>query len=216
VRSHRSNLPGWDYFGPYGGRQARQRFGDRSWGQLPGPSRLLREAQGLRPRGQPSRIDPRKEGGKRDSSNPPAKPSASMVRRGSTVRVRQRALGKASKWPFLLRRHDTTGSRPTRNLSPRSVPTFESEHLPGLNRGIADHRAPPVEGDALFVRCRSRALTRRSPASPPPSATRHLAGRVTSAKEAVTHLLIALAPRQSQVRRYTPQSNSIRTQGEQP
>jgi hypothetical protein len=32
-----------------------------------------------------------------------------MVRRGSTVRVRQRALQKASKWRFLLPRDETLG-----------------------------------------------------------------------------------------------------------
>ena len=56
-----------------------------------------------------------------------------MVRRGSTVRVRQRALEKASKWPFLLPRRDTerfsTEPQPVPNSSPHrwSLALFELE-----------------------------------------------------------------------------------------
>src|SRR5205814_6402908 len=55
---------------------------------------------------------------------------------------------KASKWPFLLPRRDTTDSRPTRKPSPKLVPTCEPERFLGLNRGIREHRAPPCEGGA--------------------------------------------------------------------
>src|SRR5436190_6913411 len=48
-----------------------------------------------------------------------------MVRRGSTVRVRQRASQKASKWPFLLREGTRTSpERPStcpQDLSPAST-----------------------------------------------------------------------------------------------
>src|SRR5437870_5756122 len=47
-----------------------------------------------------------------------------MVRRGSTVRVRQRASQKASKWPFLLPRRRTYIARASLNLSPKPVPNI--------------------------------------------------------------------------------------------
>ena len=65
-----------------------------------------------------------------------------MVRRGSTVRVRQRASEKASKWPFCC--HQAIRPAPDlpaacpQDLSPR----LEPEHLLGLKRRIAHHRAP--------------------------------------------------------------------------
>ena len=48
----------------------------------------------------------------------------SMVRRGSTVRVRQRASQKASKWPFLLSRRRTYIARASLSVPPRSVPNI--------------------------------------------------------------------------------------------
>src|SRR5947207_13713804 len=66
-----------------------------------------------------------------------------MVRRGSTVRVRQRALEKASKWPFCcLNALRSTLDRPATFPQDLSS-TFEPEELLGLNRGIEDPRAPP-------------------------------------------------------------------------
>jgi hypothetical protein len=47
-----------------------------------------------------------------------------MVRRGSTVRVRQRALQEASKWAFLLPRRRTFDARPPHSLSPRPAPNL--------------------------------------------------------------------------------------------
>ena len=47
-----------------------------------------------------------------------------MVRRGSTVRVRQRASQKASKWRFLLPRPRTLHRLSSLSLSPRSVPNI--------------------------------------------------------------------------------------------
>ena len=44
-----------------------------------------------------------------------------MVRRGSTVRVRQRASQKASKWPFLLPQAARRAEPAPENLSPRLV-----------------------------------------------------------------------------------------------
>jgi len=58
-----------------------------------------------------------------------------MVRRGSTVRVRQRASQKASKWPFLLPGRNTASSRATLNLSPRSVPNIRDQ-----TRSWLEHR----------------------------------------------------------------------------
>ena len=69
-----------------------------------------------------------------------------MVRRGSTVRVRQRALEKASKWPFLLPRGVCPAlGRPStcpQDLSPASG----LSPILGLNRRVPEHRAPPWRG----------------------------------------------------------------------
>src|SRR5262245_64769336 len=75
-----------------------------------------------------------------------------MVRRGSTVRVRQRASQKASKSPFCC----LGAVRPALERPPSCPqdlsPTFELEHLLGLNSGIGDHRAPPWKGGGLIER----------------------------------------------------------------
>jgi hypothetical protein len=82
-------------------------------------------------------------GGSRDTTRQTAPPSTSMVERGSTVRVRQRALEKASKWPFCC----LNSLRPPLERPPTCPqdlsPTFEFESGLGLNRGIGEHRAPP-------------------------------------------------------------------------
>jgi len=73
-----------------------------------------------------------------------------MVRRGSTVRVRQRALENASKWRFLLPRHITTVSRASRNLSPRSVPKAQVPAPPWL-----EHRGRSARSTSTERRCSS-------------------------------------------------------------
>src|SRR5262245_43318563 len=70
-----------------------------------------------------------------------------MVRRGSTVRVRQRALEKASKWPFLLPGCDTHVPRRAFNLSPKPVPGSQPGCALRLNADPAKHRAPPEQGE---------------------------------------------------------------------
>ena len=72
----------------------RQHPGGRSWGQVRGDSGLLGDAQAPGRKRLPRRIDSRKTKGKRPASDPPADASTSMVRRGSTVRVRQIDLQK--------------------------------------------------------------------------------------------------------------------------
>jgi hypothetical protein len=72
-----------------------------------------------------------------------------MVRRGSTVRVRQRASAQGqSNGLFCCRvRIRSVLERPTtcpQNLSPLSEPG----HFLGSNRWITDHRAPPYRGGA--------------------------------------------------------------------
>ena len=67
-----------------------------------------------------------------DRACPRVTPGPSMVRRGSTVRVRQRASRKASKWPFLLPQRVRPVARLTRNLSPRPVPSFGRAPILGL------------------------------------------------------------------------------------
>src|SRR5438128_1178481 len=49
-----------------------------------------------------------------------------FIERGSTVRVRQRASRKASKWPFLLPQRPKYTARALLNLSPRSVPNISA------------------------------------------------------------------------------------------
>jgi hypothetical protein len=95
-------------------------------------------------------------------------PDPKMVRRGSTVRVRQRASQKASKWPFLLPRSSTCIARGSLNLSPRSVPSFGlvtdsrleqtalgAQSTSVVGRGLSD-RHGPLAVALGFDRCLTR------------------------------------------------------------
>jgi hypothetical protein len=88
----------------------------------------------------------------------------SMVRRWSTVRVRQRASRKASKWPFLLPRPCTHLARSSLNLSPGSVPnssgtlqswfehrdlTSASTSMSGRASELTSASVPPDARDAV-------------------------------------------------------------------
>src|SRR5262245_55260900 len=70
----------------------RRSLGDRSWGQVGGPSGSLKEPQGTRAEGRPARVNPGKQGGEHAFSNSPPQVKSSMVRRRFPVRVRERAL----------------------------------------------------------------------------------------------------------------------------
>jgi hypothetical protein len=50
-----------------------------------------------------------------------------MVRRGSTVRVRQRASQKASKWAFFFVGRCALAVRSLEDLSPRPVPSIKRD-----------------------------------------------------------------------------------------
>ena len=63
-----------------------------------------------------------------------------MVRRGSTVRVRQRALQKASKWPLPLPGRRTLVVRSRENLSPRPVPSINAATDSRLEQTAPDHK----------------------------------------------------------------------------
>ena len=63
-------------------------LGDRFWGQVRVVSRLFRESQGGDRNGARTGLDTGKQGGKRASADSPRHQETSMVRRGSTVRVR--------------------------------------------------------------------------------------------------------------------------------
>jgi hypothetical protein len=54
---------------------------------------------------------------------------------------------KASKWPFLLPRHDTAGSRPS-NLSPRSVPNVRARASSWLEHTDRRRQSTSVVGRA--------------------------------------------------------------------
>jgi hypothetical protein len=85
-----------------------------------------------------------------------------MVRRGSTVRVRQRALERPAIGLFCcLHALRPTPDRPSTCPQDPS-PTVEREHLLGLNRAIGDHRAPPCSRGGRPhhpVRAERRAVT---------------------------------------------------------
>src|SRR5215211_3794047 len=65
-----------------------------------------------------------------------------MVRRGSTVRVRQRALERPANGLLCC----LEVIRPALDLSPNRVPNSRARAPFGLYRGLADHRAPPCYG----------------------------------------------------------------------
>src|SRR6266545_6205774 len=69
-----------------------------------------------------------------------------MVRRGSTVRVRQRALKKASKWPFLLPRRRTNLARASLNLAPKPVPSINAAADSPLEQTPPGPQSTSVEG----------------------------------------------------------------------
>ena len=77
--------------------------------------------------------------------------SERMVRRGSTVRVRQRASQKASKWPFLLPRSRNT----RRSRVPQPVPKICPQHLrrPGVlaRAKTCDSSSTSLEGRGSIV-----------------------------------------------------------------
>jgi hypothetical protein len=75
----------------------------------------------------------------------------SMVRRGSTVRVRQRASQNASKWPFLLPQTTRSGQAAAENLSPRSAPKFMSGTRYRLEQRAAGAQSTSVRGRGSIV-----------------------------------------------------------------
>jgi hypothetical protein len=83
----------------------------------------------------------------RNRSQPTATSVPLMVRRGSTVRVRQRALEKASKWPFFVASMwDACSTRASENCPQSLSPNLPRGAELGLYRGFAGHRAPPWKG----------------------------------------------------------------------
>src|SRR6266516_466901 len=74
-----------------------------------------------------------------------------MVRRGSTVRVRQRALQRASKWPFLLPEQRTPVARSSLNLSPRSVPNISGAFESWLEQRRLTSSSTSCEGRGSIV-----------------------------------------------------------------
>ncbi len=89
---------------------------------------------------------------------------------GSTVRVRQRASQKASKWPFLLPRSRTRIARGSANLSPRSVPKHESGSKSWLEQTADGSQSTSVTGRGSIVRTSERIRDRPEMACSAPQA----------------------------------------------